>query len=418
MREHLAVASLLDRAVLGWARTTFKAAMLPLEERRGSREIELLSLSSQGFLRPRSETGDRQMPSSDGLPRYLVVHPGDLVVNPMWLSGGAIAVSDRFGAVSPDYRVFRPRPAVHGRFLHHVLRSAEYFDQYRLYTRADTTFDRRVQQPDLDQLPLALPTLEEQSRIAEFLDDQMSTLAAVLEQRVAQGRLVEEVCSARMAALFQGVEVRLKSLLKQYPCYGVLVPEFVVDGVPFIRVGDLRDLQAAQVGDLRQIPQRLSLEYRRTVVRAGDLLVGVVGSTDKAAVVPEALAGANIARAVARLVPREGVPTSVIIGWMETPSYVRQVESVTSGDTAQPTLNMGDLRNFRIPLPGLPLLDLAASVDQLRAERAACRAAMSRTTRLVEEHKRALITACVTGEFDVTTASNRAADAALQGVTR
>lgn len=207
--------------------------------------------------------------------------------------------------------------------------------------------------------------------------------------------------------------MRCKDLLAQFPQYGVLVPQLVDEGVPFIRIKDLADLQQASSSSLAAVPLSQSAEYRRTVVRAGDVLVGVVGSTDKAAIVPERLAGANIARAVARLMPATGVPGLALFGWLGTTEYRRQAAAVTDADTAQPTLNMGDLRNFDVPLPAASLETLAHGVQEVQAWRHDAGTTTVRLRRLLEERKRALITACVTGEFDVSTASTRAEDAAL-----
>jgi len=165
----LAAGAAVDAAPAKWRRVRLKSVARRSDDVRGQRDIPLLSLASSGALYPRDM--ERQPPAEESLPRFLVVHPGDLVVNPMWLIGGAVAVSTEFGCVSPDYRVFRLHDDVCPRFLHHVMRTRPYIDQYRLYTRADTTFDRRVQQADLDNLPLALPPSEKQRVIAARLDD-------------------------------------------------------------------------------------------------------------------------------------------------------------------------------------------------------------------------------------------------------
>ena len=152
-----------------WSRVRFKSVVRRSSRVRGPLSIPLLSLASAGFLRPRSP--DQQPPAAESLPRYLVVEPNDLVINPMWMTGGGVAVSTAFGAVSPDYRVFQiRRPMAEPRFLHHLLRSRPYRDQYLLYTRANTTFDRRVAQVDIDSLPLSLPPLTAQRQIAEECD--------------------------------------------------------------------------------------------------------------------------------------------------------------------------------------------------------------------------------------------------------
>jgi len=263
-------------------------------------------------------------------------------------------------------------------------------------------------------LPLALPEFEEQQRIADFLDDQVACLDSASWDAQRAGCLVAGRFQANVDAIFAGSAqtVPLKALLMRFPQYGVLVPKLMDTGVPFIRIRDLSQLAGREAASLAAIPAAQSLEFRRTVVAAGDVVVGVVGSTDKAALVPMQLAGANIARAVARLVPRPGVPSDVLLGWLSTTAYRRQVAAVTDADTAQPTLNMSELRNFRVALPDRSLPALAASVQDAREERRSLATRTNTLVHLLHERRKALITACVTGEFDVSTASLRARGAA------
>ncbi|WP_431840866.1 restriction endonuclease subunit S [Gordonia hongkongensis] len=158
----------------------------------------MLSLRSTGEVVARAEMGGRQEPDERSLPKYLVAEIDDLVVNPMWLIGGGIGVSQRAGAVSPDYRVFRSRGALLPRFIHYLLRSQPYLDQYLLYTRAQTTFDRRIQQPDLDNLPLPVPPLEEQRDISDYLDRETVRIDTLIEE---QQRLIEMLRERRGATI-------------------------------------------------------------------------------------------------------------------------------------------------------------------------------------------------------------------------
>ncbi|WP_129978010.1 hypothetical protein [Rhodococcus sp. Q1] len=146
---HQAVSSLLETRPKSWDVVRFKGLFDRLDQRNSDLSYEMLSLRSTGEVVARAEMGGRQEPDERSLPKYLVTEIDDLIVNPMWLIGGGIGVSPRAGAVSPDYRVFRSRGALLPRFIHYLLRSQPYLDQYLLYTRAQTTFDRRVQQPDL-----------------------------------------------------------------------------------------------------------------------------------------------------------------------------------------------------------------------------------------------------------------------------
>ena len=263
---------------------------------------------------------------------------------------------------------------------------------------------------EINALRLSAPPLDEQRRIADFLDHQVARLDAAAAAAEEAGMLAARASQARMDLLFDGSgePVPLKSLLRQFPQYGVLVPELMDTGVPFVRIKDLSALAGGDTAGLAAITAAQSREYRRTVVTPGDVLIGVVGSTDKAAVVPEHLAGANIARAVARLVPKPAVPSEVLMGWLTTTAYKREVAAFTDADTAQPTLNMGDLRLFRLPLPDMPLTAVAELVLATQAAQRSVAGQIRSLVCLLQERKRALITACVTGEFDVSSASDRA----------
>jgi restriction endonuclease S subunit len=78
-----------------------------------------------------------------------------------------------------------------------VLRSTPYFDQYKLYTRSSTTFDRRIKQVDLDNLPLPVPPIEEQRKIIDQIDEQ----AAKIDALIAKTRQHIEFAKERRAAL-------------------------------------------------------------------------------------------------------------------------------------------------------------------------------------------------------------------------
>jgi type I restriction enzyme S subunit len=83
------------------------------------------------------------------------------------------------------------------------------------------------------------------------------------------------------------------------PCaYGVLQPGGdVAGGVPIIRVGDINNGRI-NVAALKRISLLIAASYPRTELRGGEVLLTLVGAIGRTAVVPEALKGANTARAV------------------------------------------------------------------------------------------------------------------------
>lgn len=154
----------------------------------------------------------------------------------------------------------------------------------------------------------------------------------------------------------------------EYPiAYGVLVPgPDVVDGIPFVRIADL-DLVAPPVKPEKSISPEVDSQFERTRIRGGEILMGVVGSVGKLGIAPDTWAGANIARAICRIVPCGYVSKSYILWLLQSDLMRRQF----LGDTrtlAQPTLNVGLIRSASTPLP--PLAEqhrIIAKVDQLMA---------------------------------------------------
>jgi type I restriction enzyme S subunit len=258
-----------------------------------------------------------------------------------------------------------------------------------------------------------VPSLDQQRRIADFLDDQVALLDRAIDLRQQQNALFRERINAELAHLYVADRhsyrrVRLQDLLVQSPCYGVLVPDFVDEGVPFIRVSDLPALERRQV-PLARIAVFQSVEYRRTVVAAGDLLTSVVGTLGTASVVPPEATGANVARAVCRLRPLASVPPWFLRGWLATPQYLALAQQATGSGTAQATLNMGDLAKFPIWVPRNGAFEGAASAARhLIEEGDRVAALLDHGAHLLLERKQALITVAVTGQFDVTTARSAA----------
>lgn len=259
-------------------------------------------------------------------------------------------------------------------------------------------------------LPLLSPPIDSQRQIASFLDDQVALLDCSIEARRQQRTLVGERYSVALNDLydcgrFDRTKVPLGRLLARPPCYGVLVPQFVADGVPFCRVNALHALQAGVVPDVSIAPTQ-SEEFHRTVLAPGDVLTAVVGTLGVSAIVPEGAAGANIARAVARLQPGSQVTSWFLRGYLATNDYLSAAVRATGSGTAQATLNMSDLARFAVGVPQgkESTTSLGKGAQRLLSDRAAAQDLLDVSIRLLQERKQALITAAVTGQFDVSTA--------------
>ena len=134
--------------------------------------------------------------------------------------------------------------------------------------------------------------------------------------------------------------------------YGVLQPgEDAEDGIALVRVMDIADgcIAASQ---LKKIDPSIAAQYPRTRLKGGEVLLTVVGSIGRTAVVPKQLAGANTARAVSVLPIEYALPEWIELALRFEP-YRSALENA-SHEVARKTLNLEDVRAFELPLPPEP----------------------------------------------------------------
>lgn len=262
-------------------------------------------------------------------------------------------------------------------YLKHFFKSSDYWSQI-------TDLSAGIGQPNvngskLKNLKIPLAPENEQRRIAEKLDTTLARVDA-LNDRLARitpllkrfrqsvlaaatsGRLTEDWrCSNEIKGLKLGQNILdiprewncdfLGSIINPSRplCYGVVQPgEDCSTGIPLIRVQDMERGNVSLCG-LRNISEEIDSEFKRSRVREGDLIISIVGTIGRVALVPKEFHG-NIARAIARLSFIEGVITKWIFYWLQSPEVHWWLVS-SSKEVARKTLNLGDLAQLSVALP-------------------------------------------------------------------
>lgn len=147
--------------------------------------------------------------------------------------------------------------------------------------------------------------------------------------------------------------------------YGVLVPgPDTPGGVPFVRLGDL-SVNSPAVLPEKTIAPEIDAQYQRTRLEGGEILMGVVGSIGKLGVAPLSWKGANIARAVCRILPTTEINKDFLLLLLQS-EFMQQSFKGNTKTLAQPTLNIGLIRLAPTPLPPLSeQIRIASKVDEL-----------------------------------------------------
>lgn len=144
--------------------------------------------------------------------------------------------------------------------------------------------------------------------------------------------------------------------------YGVLVPgPDVPDGVLLIRVGDIRDGRV-HVGEIKRIAKSIADKFQRTYLRGNELLLSLVGSIGRTAVVPASLAGANVARAVGVIPITSIIDCRWVEHWFRSPLNQSRIVGLAH-EVARKTLNLEDVRCAVVALP--PRLEQTRIVEMV-----------------------------------------------------
>jgi type I restriction enzyme S subunit len=133
--------------------------------------------------------------------------------------------------------------------------------------------------------------------------------------------------------------------------YGVVKPGDTGD-VPFVRGGDIADGLIYEER-LRTITTEVSQQYKRTLLRGGELLISLVGQPGQVAVAMPTLAGANIARQVGLIRLQAGLDAEFACYFLRSPDGIDALGKFTGGSVQQ-VINLSDLRRVEVPVPPLP----------------------------------------------------------------
>jgi len=240
--------------------------------------------------------------------------------------------------------------------------------------------------PEIRALHICLPPLAEQTRIVAKLDALNAKSAHARTELARIETLVSRYKQAVLSKAFVNCTGRLRCLADliepDAPIrYGVLQPGTVKDvGVPLVRVCDLMHGRVTWA-QLRRIEATIDNQFANARIKNGDILLSVVGTIGRIALVEGMIEPTNIARAVARLRPNQSIVTPE---WLALRLQANDCQESFSGDArevARKTLNVSMIRAVKLVLP--PLEEQHEIVRRIES-------AFAKIDRLAKEAKRAL----------------------------
>ena len=165
---------------------------LKRKEPKNPDDMTVLSLYRELGIIPKDSRDDNHNQTSEDTSKYKYVKPGNFVVNKMKAWQGSVAVSDYEGIVSPAYYVYEfTDNAFDKRYFHHLLRGC-YKDEFMRLSSGMRVGQWDLSSDDLNNTLILIPPLDEQKKIAEFLDEKCSEIDALISDIQAQIKILEQ----------------------------------------------------------------------------------------------------------------------------------------------------------------------------------------------------------------------------------
>ena len=159
--------------------------------RRKNGDEELLSVTQERGVIPRSMLDARVVMPAGETESYKLVEPGDFIISLRSFQGG-IEYSGYRGLVSPAYTVLKPKQPIVDGFYKHLFKSRDFIS--RLGVAIIGIRDgKQINFEDFAAIWLAYPMLDEQERIAGILDAFDQELA-LLDQKLLMSAEASKVC--------------------------------------------------------------------------------------------------------------------------------------------------------------------------------------------------------------------------------
>lgn len=271
------------------------------------------------------------------------------------------------GAIASSLIIIRPKEGLYPGYLKHYLASGLCFRQIALY--ANGAAQPNLAASSLKQFEIPLPPLVDQKRIAAILDKadalrakrrRAITLLDSLTQSFFQEMFGDPVSNPKGYAVKELQEIIDPD---RKITYGILMPgPDTPGGIPYVRVVDMRDGMVLS-NQLRRTTPAIAHEYRRSALKAGDLLISIRGHVGRIAVTPPLCDGANITQDTARLAIVAA--NSRFIGALLASDASQHWMARRTKGVAVRGINLGDLKKFPVMLPPADLqVEFAEKIEQ------------------------------------------------------
>ncbi len=379
---------------------------------------EPVSAFIDGTVTLRSNRPDAIIKGSGQEIGYKHLEKGDLVISGMNAHLGGLGISDNAGKCTPVYTILRKTQDLDERFISYYLWHSAKSGYIKSLVNAVRYNSADFGPETVKNFLVPVPPIEDQIRIANFLDLQTKTIDSITNQKLKIQRLLIEAFQAEFTKVFGHPFFSINNNSESRrlgPC--LLANDGGVWGEEAVGSGDdivLRSTEISQRGYWRELNNAAyrkldEKEATKSRLLLNDILVTKAsGSADhigKAAIVTEEIAEmkacfGNFMQRI-RVNPTIYLPTYVHY-FLKSLNAKSQFNYLGTTSTGLMNISAELLNNLRIPIAALNEQEkVISSLNEIEKDFEKKLDLMDQSISKFVEYKSSLITSAVTGTFDV-----------------
>ncbi len=384
----------------------------------------LLSVSQYFGIRPKSETDLADSHIAESYDDYKEVRKGDFVMNIMLAWNGSYAVSDYDGIVSPAYCVFKFRKDCCKKYFHYLLRTDGYPSAFKTMSRGVIDSRLRLYPEQFYTFPVIIPSVDEQQRIADYLDIKCAEIDGLIElQEQMTAQLTDYKQSVITEAITKGLNPNVEFVPSGVDWIGDIPKGWKVGKVSYfysVCLGKMLQPNSSSVEDtyenyycaanvgqnnIKYEPLKQMwfspTEKKQYEVKVGDLLVVEGGDVASCDIVKKDMGNVYFQNALHRVRSRHFDDVRILRYLLMTAKKIGHIELICNKATIS-HFTKEKFENVRIPLPPKEEQEVIVSyLDSKCSEIDKLIALKQQKIETLKEYKKSLIFECVTGKKEI-----------------
>jgi type I restriction enzyme, S subunit len=368
-----------------------------------------LASATQNGVELRDRLGQSVWNPGDDVSNFKLVQPGEFVIGLRSFQHG-ISFSDVRGLVSPAYTVFDAWIEIDPRYYKYYFRSSALISRLENISQGIRQ-GRTIDTEEFFKLPLPVPPLEEQRRIADFLEAE----TARIDKLVRLGERALALAGDRRGAVVDKELASWEAVPVTSVCHRILdcvnkTAPVVSDETPYrmIRTSNVRRGKVDVDDTYRVTEDTFHRWNRRGAPLPGDILFtrqAPVGEAGMLRSTSPVFLGQQVM--LYRANEKKVLPELLLYNFLS--SSMRRQFDLASDGAAHAHMRVHECLKLKVVVPPSLLEQERVAKEIRRGMEFSDRleSTVTRQIELLKERRQALITAAVTGEFDVSAASGR-----------